>query len=75
MRRRRFKRRLFWAAVIFGVLLLALAATIAQAVVAAGSAARHVRQRLAATLADGRRSVMPQPSRAMSPALRGGGRD
>ena len=60
MRRRRFKRRVFWAAVIFGVLLLALAATIAQAVVAVGSAAGHARQRLDATLAAGRRSLMPQ---------------
>ena len=44
--RRRFKRRLFWAAVIGGLLLLALAATIAQAVVATSESVSRMRWRL-----------------------------
>ncbi len=46
MGRRRFKRRLFWAAVIFGLLLLALAATIAQAVAATGESVSQMKWRL-----------------------------
>jgi hypothetical protein len=69
MRRRRFKRRLFWATVIFGLLVLALVATIAQAVVAAGHAVGDAQRRVAASFDDARRSLVPQPDRAVGPAL------
>ena len=47
MRRRRFKRRLFWAAVILGLLVLALGATVAQAVVATSESVSRLKYRLA----------------------------
>jgi hypothetical protein len=45
-RGRRLRRKLFWALVILGVLVLALGATVVQAVDAAGEAARRLGGRL-----------------------------
>jgi hypothetical protein len=71
MRRRRFKRRLFWGVIIFGLLLLALVAAIAQAVVATGRAVGDAQRRVAASFDNARRSLVPQPDRAVGPALAG----
>ena len=51
-RGRRLRRRLFWALVILGVLVLALGATVVQAVDAAGDAVRRLGSR-----------VVPAPAR------------
>jgi hypothetical protein len=45
-RSRRLRRRLFWALVILGVLLVALGATVVQAADAAGGAVRRLAGRL-----------------------------
>ena len=45
-RGRRLRRRLFWALVILGLLLLALGATVVQAVDAAGDAVRRLGSRV-----------------------------
>ncbi len=42
-RGRRFRRRLFWTLVVLGLLLLALGATVVQALGAAGDAVRRAR--------------------------------
>jgi hypothetical protein len=48
MRRRRLTRRLFWAAVVLGLLILVLAANVASAALAATDAAGRLTGRLAA---------------------------
>ena len=53
--RRRLRRRLFWTSVVVGLLLLVLAATVAQAVVAAPRVAWRLPGRLAAALLTARR--------------------
>jgi hypothetical protein len=45
-RGRRLRRRLFWALVILGLLLLALGATVVQALDAAGDAVRRLGSRV-----------------------------
>ena len=45
-RGRRLRRRLFWTLVVLGLLLLALGATLVQALGAAADAARRVERRL-----------------------------
>ena len=64
--RRSLRRRLFWALVILRLLLLALGATVVQAVDAAGDAVATRGSELC-TLADAMRSLVP--NRAVGPAL------
>ncbi len=53
--RRRLRRRLFWTSVVIGLLLLVIAATVAQAVVAAPRVAWRLPGRLATALMTARR--------------------